>query len=57
MRNGESSKAGDATRATSLALVEAFRDLLAEHLTELELLLIKRSSAISLKTRIWALER
>ena len=43
MRNGESSKAGDATRATSLALVEAFRDLLAEHLTELELLLITQA--------------
>ena len=43
MSNGESSKAGDATRATSLALVEAFRDLLAEHLTELELLLITQA--------------
>jgi len=40
LRNGESSKAGDAARATSLALVEAFRDLPAEHLAELERLLI-----------------
>ena len=43
MRNGESSKAGDAARATSLALVEAFRDLPAEHLAELEQLLITQA--------------
>ena len=43
MRNGESSKAGDASRATSLALVEAFRDLPAEHLAELERLLITQA--------------
>ena len=43
LRNGESSKAGDASRATSLALVEAFRDLPAEHLAELERLLITQA--------------
>ena len=43
MRNGESSKAGDAARATSLVLVEAFRDLPAEHFAELELLLITQA--------------
>ena len=43
MHNGESSKAGDAARATSLALVEAFRDLPAEHLAELEQLLITQA--------------
>jgi NTE family protein len=39
LRNGESSKGADAARATSLALVEAFRDLPPEHLVELEELL------------------
>src|SRR4029077_2954389 len=39
----ESSKGGDAARATSLALVEAFRDLPAEHLAELEQLLITQA--------------
>ena len=43
MRNGKSSKAGGAARATSLALVEAFRDLPAEHLAELEQLLITQA--------------
>lgn len=43
MRNGESSKAGGAARATSLALVEALRDLSAEHLAELERLLITQA--------------
>jgi NTE family protein len=43
LRNGESSKAGNAARATSLALVEAFRDLPAEHLAELERLLITQA--------------
>ena len=39
----KSSKAGDAARATSLALVEAFRDLPAEHLAELGQLLITQA--------------
>jgi CRP-like cAMP-binding protein len=43
LRNGESSNAGDAARATSLALVEAFRDLPAVHLAELERLLITQA--------------
>jgi NTE family protein len=43
VHNGESSKGGDAGRATSLALVEAFRDLPAEHLAELERLLITQA--------------
>ena len=43
LRNGESSKAADAARATSLALVEAFRDLPAGHLAELEQLLITQA--------------
>jgi NTE family protein len=43
VHNGESSKAGNAARATSLALVEAFRDLPAEHLAELEQLLITQA--------------